>query len=343
MAAAGLLAGWLLFPTPDPTNQADAPGVDAPGVDAPGQDVAAPASDSEPALPPDPPPFARGELPDPPAASAPALLPVRCADLPTGPGAPDSLRLSWRSIRLDDPQVSDAELDRRIRDRARTVSRGPSGWELQLPAQADVLLVLEAGRVVDARSLVWEDEAGRCVERGEALRLVTVEGRVAGIQDGDRVSVFVCGSWVDVDADGRFSARAPAGADCLVFASRQDGMLSAIGGMVDVSLDGGAVLDLLLDLPDYEMAGVGAALTPTEGGVELLQAVPGGAAEAAGLGGGDLVTHVDGEPVNGWDLAEVVAVITGPAGTTVVLTVEDADGNVREVELERSPLDAPSD
>lgn len=55
----------------------------------------------------------------------------------------------------------------------------------------------------------------------------------------------------------------------------------------------------------------------------------------AGIRPGDFITKVNGQSTLGFSLDQAVEVITGPPGTTVVLTVEraDADGQKREIDV----------
>lgn len=322
--AAGLGAGWLLgrrerLPSPPPTPPAEGP--------APAAELPKPLA---------PPPHARGEPAEVTEDRPTTLAPVDC-DL--GLASAGSLRISWRSVVLGDPRVSPGELADRIRDRARTLSPGPEGQQLTLPTQADVLLVMDGDRVLRSFPLAWDEHGATCIGTDTLYPTVQVSGRVLGLEPGDRVEVFLCGDWVQVDARGRFAGKAPAVDPCLAFATRRDGMLPAMGALVDLDLSaGGALDDLELDLPDYEMAGIGAALQVTDGGVEVLQAIPGGPAQEAGLQAGDLVVVVDGEEIGGWELADVVASITGPAGTEVELLVEGEDGQEHRLVIERQPI-----
>ena len=272
---------------------------------------------------------------------------MRC-DLRTGADPPDSVLLSWRATVLGDPALPPEELSRRIQARAFRAPRVDGGYPLSLPPQADVLLVLDEtglqeGRVADAIALAWDEQGGRCLVATD-LRHVPVQGCVDGLAEGDRVEVFVCGQWWPVDSRGCFQAHAPASSTCLAYATRQDGMLGAVGGIVELDLSaGGHLPDLRLDLPEQPIAGIGAALTPVQGGVEVLEFVPGGTAEAAGLESGDLVVAVDGEAVDGWDLADVVQAITGPAGTRVTLQVVHADDEEERLVIERRPVRVPDE
>ena len=91
--------------------------------------------------------------------------------------------------------------------------------------------------------------------------------------------------------------------------------------------------------PD-QFAGVGLELHAAADAVEVVRALPGGAADEAGVRAGDRVVAVDGVPVRGRALADVVQRLRGPAGSTVALVIERTDGRrtlaLRRSELERS-------
>ncbi len=73
---------------------------------------------------------------------------------------------------------------------------------------------------------------------------------------------------------------------------------------------------------DFE--GVGASITYEDNHVVILGPLPGSPAERAGLLPGDVVLAVDGNLARGLTLEEAVAMIRGPKGTEVVLTVSRA-------------------
>lgn len=324
----GLIFALKVLDEPPP-EQSQAPATIDPALPPPGEQSRPPRGEQN--LP----PRLQAPRPDDPPVET---RPVRC-DLPApDDGAP--LSVTWRTMVLQDPPLDPTDLQERLRARRTQATWDGRTWWVALPRQADLLLVLDGDQIRNSVQIMWTERGASCLVIEDELRTVEVAGRVAGIAEGDRVEVFLCGEWVDVDGQGHFSTHAPSSELCLAYASRQDGLLGALGTIVELDLsEGGQLLDLELDLPDYEMAGVGLALMTAEGGVEIMEPIPGGPADGAGLAPGDLVTHVDGEAIDGWDLADAVQAITGPVGSSVELTVEDEEGQVRTVRIERAPIE----
>jgi carboxyl-terminal processing protease len=67
--------------------------------------------------------------------------------------------------------------------------------------------------------------------------------------------------------------------------------------------------------------GIGAYVSMEDGDVKIVAPINGSPAESAGILPGDVVLAVNGEPVTGLSLNEVIARIRGPANTEVTLTV----------------------
>ena len=86
--------------------------------------------------------------------------------------------------------------------------------------------------------------------------------------------------------------------------------------------------------------GIGAEVDTNEEGLPVIVGVfRGSPAEEGGLGPGDVVLTVDGDPTAGETLDDVIRRIRGEAGTTVELTVRNgADGPVRTVSLVRDDV-----
>jgi carboxyl-terminal processing protease len=87
--------------------------------------------------------------------------------------------------------------------------------------------------------------------------------------------------------------------------------------------------------------GVGAVVTLRNNAVTIVRILPGSPAQDAGVRAGEVILRVDGVSVAGQSLAQVVAGIHGPAGTSVTLGLRDLDGSERNVAIVRAKLDLP--
>ncbi len=89
--------------------------------------------------------------------------------------------------------------------------------------------------------------------------------------------------------------------------------------------------------------GIGAYVDLTEdGNLLIVRPIDGQPADEAGLLGGDIVIEVDGSSITGMPLAEIVAMVTGPKGTEVTLTVfREETGETIEFTITRQRIDFP--
>jgi carboxyl-terminal processing protease len=78
--------------------------------------------------------------------------------------------------------------------------------------------------------------------------------------------------------------------------------------------------------------GVGITTQPIEEGLIIIRTIKGASAETAGLVAGDIITAVDGKPVDG------IKGIPGEEGTSVRLTVKHSSGNSKDYDLVRKPF-----
>lgn len=92
---------------------------------------------------------------------------------------------------------------------------------------------------------------------------------------------------------------------------------------------------------DAPTGGVGAKLRMhDEAGLpQVVFALVGSPADRGGITAGDLITAVDGQSVEGLPLADTVARIRGPVGSTITLSV-DHDGRVSDVAVRREDTTA---
>jgi carboxyl-terminal processing protease len=73
-----------------------------------------------------------------------------------------------------------------------------------------------------------------------------------------------------------------------------------------------------------EFGGLGIEITMEDGLVKVIAPIEGTPAEQAGMKAGDLITHVDGEPIKGKTLLQAVKRMRGRAGTQISLTIRRA-------------------
>lgn len=93
---------------------------------------------------------------------------------------------------------------------------------------------------------------------------------------------------------------------------------------------------------NQELVGIGIVLEENEQGVKVLQTIPGGPAEHAGLLAGDIITNVDGKKLKGESVQTVVSYITGEANTSVNLTfVQKSTGLTVTKTIEREKISLP--
>jgi protocatechuate 3,4-dioxygenase beta subunit len=74
--------------------------------------------------------------------------------------------------------------------------------------------------------------------------------------------------------------------------------------------------------PGIELTGIGAVIAVQGEALVIGKVLPGGGAAAAGLGPGDLVTAIDGQPVTQLGYTGAIGAIRGPEGTPVVLSLQ---------------------
>jgi carboxyl-terminal processing protease len=91
---------------------------------------------------------------------------------------------------------------------------------------------------------------------------------------------------------------------------------------------------------DVHYGGIGARMEGTE--PTVVEVFPNSPAAQAGLGPGDTIVAVDGQPTSSWKLDDVVNHIRGPEGTPLTLDVRRAGSDqAEEIHLVRAQVDAP--
>ncbi len=88
--------------------------------------------------------------------------------------------------------------------------------------------------------------------------------------------------------------------------------------------------------------GIGAWVDPTGEFLTIISPMEGSPAEGAGLKSGDMITAVDGSSVVGIDPTLVLRQVLGPAGSTVVLTIQrEGEENPFDVSIVREKIVIP--
>jgi carboxyl-terminal processing protease len=67
--------------------------------------------------------------------------------------------------------------------------------------------------------------------------------------------------------------------------------------------------------------GLGIEVTQEDGFIKVITPMDGTPADKAGVEPGDLITHVDGEPLMGMALADAVDLMRGPVGSEIIVTI----------------------
>jgi carboxyl-terminal processing protease len=123
-------------------------------------------------------------------------------------------------------------------------------------------------------------------------------------------------------------------------------LYAAASGLVEALGDTGHTVFLTPEMVAQErsyrrgvLEGIGAELQVRDGQIVVVAPIDDSPAQRAGLQPGDTILAVDGEPVSGKPLSEVVPLILGPAGTEVTLLIQSARSEEsRELTITRARI-----
>lgn len=87
-----------------------------------------------------------------------------------------------------------------------------------------------------------------------------------------------------------------------------------------------------------EFGGLGIEVTMEKGYVKVVSPIDETPASRAGLQAGDLITHLDGDPVQGLTLSEAVEKMRGPIKTDINLTIRRSPKNTFDVSITRDKI-----
>ena len=118
----------------------------------------------------------------------------------------------------------------------------------------------------------------------------------------------------------------------------------AISGMVEALGDTGhsrflspLMVKQMADMERNKFQGIGAEIQSKGGQILIVAPLDGSPAQSAGLKPGDVILQVDGQDITGRPLEQVVQEISGPAGTSLTLTIlTPASARTRQVTLTRA-------
>ena len=100
-----------------------------------------------------------------------------------------------------------------------------------------------------------------------------------------------------------------------------EGMLASLGDEGHTTFLAPDAVRLHQTSLEGSFEGIGAYVSMEEGEVLIVAPIDGSPAEQAGILAGDVILEVDGEPVQGKSLDQVIFLVRGPADSEVVLTV----------------------
>ena len=98
----------------------------------------------------------------------------------------------------------------------------------------------------------------------------------------------------------------------------------------------------LRDSSEGHYEGIGVDVEPRDGRIAVISVINDGPADRAGINPGDIITAIDGKPVEGRDPEEAIDTLLGKAGTTVDLVILTPEGEERSAKVQREYLQIPT-
>ncbi|MEL7338122.1 MAG: S41 family peptidase, partial [Planctomycetota bacterium] len=103
----------------------------------------------------------------------------------------------------------------------------------------------------------------------------------------------------------------------------------------------GDQLDDMFSNIEGNFVGLGVELETADDALNILSVIPGGPAEEAGLKSSERIVRVDDTDTRSNDPNVAADLLRGPENSLVSLTVEDVQGNRRELQVQRRRVDVP--
>lgn len=103
----------------------------------------------------------------------------------------------------------------------------------------------------------------------------------------------------------------------------------------------GSQLDEMFSNIEGNFVGLGIELKAGEDCLQILSVIPGGPAEEAGLKSGEKIVRVEATATDSADPDYAADLLRGPENSYVSITVADAQGNERDLQVQRRRVDVP--